>query len=156
MIKKLEKLLKLLNNIDFAEIKGNYHADWTEISGAPYRCEGNLEEIIDYIYDLYFDDDLPFYNDPISRNPLTLAEVRKQLKDSDNGVFGKITVIKRNGKIFCREDIGSPRNSNLKMDMFNGHVKRTLDIKNTIVSLFSGRKGIYTNYWVEVVINENL
>jgi hypothetical protein len=62
MIKKLEKLLKLLNNIDFAEINGIYHADWVEMSGAPYRCEGTIEEIIEYIYDLYFDDDLPLSN----------------------------------------------------------------------------------------------
>ena len=167
MIKKLEKLLKLLNNLDFAEINGVYYADWVEMSGAPHRHEGkNLEEIIDYIFDLYFDMRNEGWTEVQYKHKIkekygsvekmTLSEIRKKLKDSNNGVFEKITVIRRDGNIVCREDVGSPRNSNLKIEMFDGFVKRTLGEYDTTATIFSGRKGIYTNYWVEVVLNKNL
>ena len=84
---------------------------------------------------------------------MKLKEIRNKLKEK-NDIFGKITVIRKDGNIVCREDIGSPRNSNLKMDMFNSFVKRTLDIKDTKPRIFRGTKGIYTNYWIEVIIKE--
>lgn len=87
---------------------------------------------------------------------MNLPEIRKLLKEADNGIWGKITVIKRDGKTICREDIGTPRNSNLKQDMFESFVKRTLNINDSSFyecKIISGRKGIYSNWWIEVTLD---
>jgi len=85
---------------------------------------------------------------------MTLKEIRSKVNDGDwFGKYEKLTVIKRDGKIVIRMDIGSPRNSNLKLDRVNGHVRRTLGVETT-PNLFHGRKGIYTNYWAEAIIEE--
>ena len=84
-----------------------------------------------------------------------MTKIRQMLNDANNGVFGKITVVRRGANIVCREDIGTPRNSNLKMDMFDSFVKRTLNVE-TRTNIYQGRKGIYSNWWCEsIILKEN-
>jgi len=91
---------------------------------------------------------------PVGGNILKLSEIRTLLKDNSPGIYGKITVISRDGNTVCRSDIGSPRNSNLKRDMFHNYVNRILNIQDTTAVIFKGRKGIYTHYWVEVILSK--
>lgn len=85
---------------------------------------------------------------------MTLKEVREKVNNgSFYGDCVKLTVIKRDDNIVVREHIDTPRNSNLRLDMLNSHVRRTLKVETT-PNLFKGRKGIYTSYWAEAIIEE--
>lgn len=85
---------------------------------------------------------------------MKITEVRKKLK-SRYGNFGfepkSLTVIKRDGFIVCRYDIISPRNIDIKLNSFNWFVQKTLHAE-TIPNVYHGRKGIYSNWWVEAII----
>ena len=70
------------------------------------------------------------------------------------GTHEKLTVIKRDGKVVVRLDMGSPRNSNLSLDRVNSQVRRTLNVETT-PNLYKGSKGIYSNYWAEAIIEES-
>ena len=82
---------------------------------------------------------------------MNLKEIRAKVNDS---YHRKLTVIKRDGKVVVRRDIVSPRNCDLHVDLLNGHVRRTLNVKTT-PNVFHGRKGLYSNYWVEAIIEES-
>ena len=86
---------------------------------------------------------------------MKLKEIREKVNSGIwYGTYEKLTVIKRDGKVVVRRDIGSPRNSDLQVENLNSHVRRTLEVETT-PNIYRGRKGLYTNYWVEAIIEES-
>jgi len=81
--------------------------------------------------------------------PGTLKKIRERTKD----YHLPLTVIKRDGDLIIRHDMGSPRNINLRIDMISSWVSRTFEVP-TKGNKFSGRKGIYSNYWAEAIVKK--
>lgn len=82
---------------------------------------------------------------------MKINEIRKKLNEDSSF---KITVIKKNGKIVCRHDIGSPRNCRCMVNTLNAKVQRILNVKTT-PNIYHGKKGIYSNWWIEAIIEED-
>lgn len=85
---------------------------------------------------------------------MTLKEIRAKVNSGNwYGKYERLTVVKRDGQIVVRRDIGSPRNSDLQCQILNGHVRRVLNAETT-PNVYRGRKGIYSNWWVEAIIED--
>ncbi len=81
--------------------------------------------------------------------PGTLKKIRERTKD----YHCPLTVIKRDGDLIIRQDCGTPRNINLRLDMITSWVYRVFKV-SAKANKFSGSKGIYTHYWAEAIIKK--